>query len=265
MLERTNVLGVGVSAVNMGRATTVVQSWIDRRERSYVCVSGVHGVMESRRCATLRAIHNDAGMVLPDGMPLVWLLRLAGFRDADRVCGPEFMPRLIEESVARGDRHYFYGGSEAALAALQDRLRESAPGVSIAGAYSPPYRALSREEDEAIVAAINAAKPDVVWVGLSTPKQERWMAATRARLEAPALIGVGAAFDMQAGLIARAPPFLRRTGFEWTYRLFKEPKRLWKRYLSSNPLFVLLIALQKLRLHNPALISGESAAIEAEA
>ncbi len=262
MLQRANVLGVGVSAVNMRRATTVVQSWIDARERSYVCVSGVHGVMESRRCRGLRAIHNDAGMVLPDGMPLVWLLRLAGFRDADRVCGPEFMPQFIAGSVARGDRHYFYGGSEAALAALQQRLGERVPGVVIVGAYSPPYRALSAEEDEAVVAAINAARPDVVWVGLSTPKQERWMAAHRERLEAPVLIGVGAAFDMQAGLVPRAPPFLRRTGFEWTYRLVKEPRRLWKRYLSSNPLFVLLIALQTLRLHNPVLISERS---EAEA
>ena len=251
MLQRTNVLGVGVSAVNMDRALHTLQSWIDRRERSYVCVTGVHGVMESRRSESLQAIHNKAGMVVPDGMPLVWLLRWAGFRDADRVCGPELLPRFIADSVRRGDRHYFYGGSEAALAGLQRRLRDQAPGVCIVGAYSPPFRALTEAEDEAVVARINAACPDVVWVGLSTPKQERWMASHRDRLEAPALIGVGAAFDMQAGLIARAPMFLRRTGFEWTYRLMKEPRRLWRRYLSSNPLFVLLVTLQKLGLHRP--------------
>jgi len=255
MLQRANVLGVGVSAVNMNRALASVRGWIDRRETAYVCVTGVHGVMESHRSPALRAIHNAAGMVVPDGMPLVWLLKMAGFRDADRVCGPEFLPRYIVESVARGDRHFFYGGSEKALAGLQSRLRELAPGVRIVGAISPPYRELTEAEDAAMVATINAAAPDIVWVGLSTPKQERWMAAHRGRLHAPVLIGVGAAFDMQAGLVKRAPPFLRRTGFEWTYRLIQEPRRLWKRYLSSNPLFVLLVVLQKLGLYRPALTS----------
>ncbi len=253
MSQRANVIGVGVSAVNMATALAVVKSWIDHRERHYVCVTGVHGVMESRRSPSLCAIHNRAGLVLPDGMPLVWMLRLAGFRHADRVCGPEFMPRLIEESVARGDRHYFYGGSEQALVALQARVATLAPGAIVVGMHSPPYRPLSSAEDEAVVAAINAAKPDIVWVGLSTPKQERWMAAHRELLHASVLIGVGAAFDIEAGMIERAPRFLRRTGFEWTFRLMKEPKRLWKRYLSSNPLFVVLVAAQKLGLYRPAL------------
>lgn len=253
MPAHVNVLGVGVSAVNMDRALATIRGWIDGGERSYVCVSGVHGVMESRRSAELRRIHNRAGLVVPDGMPLVWMLRLAGHRDADRVCGPELLPQLIVESAARGDRHYFYGGSQAALDGLQRALCHLAPTVRIAGAYSPPYRPLTDAEDDAVVAAINAAAPDIVWVGLSTPKQERWMAAHRERLHAAALIGVGAAFDMQAGLVPRAPRFLRRTGFEWTYRLLKEPRRLWRRYLASNPLFVLLATLQKLRLYRPSL------------
>lgn len=253
MPAHVNVLGVGVSAVNMDRALATIRGWIDGGERSYVCVSGVHGVMESRRSAELRRIHNRAGLVVPDCMPLVWMLRLGGHRDAGRVCGPELLPQLVVESAARGDRHYFYGGSQAALDGLQRALRRLAPTVRIVGAYSPPYRPLTDAEDDAVVAAINAAAPDIVWVGLSTPKQERWMAAHRARLHAAALIGVGAAFDMQAGLIPRAPRFLRRTGFEWTYRLVKEPRRLWRRYLSSNPLFVLLVTLQKLRLYRPSL------------
>ncbi len=251
--QRANVLGVGVSAVNMTSALATVKDWVARRERAYVCVTGVHGVMEAHRSPSLRAIHNAAKMVVPDGMPLVWLLKLAGFRDADRVCGPEFMPLCIVESAARGERHFFYGGSEAALAALQHRLRDLAPDLRIVGAISPPYRDLTEAEDAAMVAAINAAAPDIVWVGLSTPKQERWMASHRERLQAPVLIGVGAAFDMQAGLVTRAPTFLRRTGFEWTYRLVKEPRRLWRRYLSSNPLFVLLVVLQKLGLYRPPL------------
>ena len=254
MTARVNVLGIGVSAVNMDQVLAQMKSWIDRRARAYVCVTGVHGVMESRGSPALQAIHNNAGLVVPDGMPLVWLLKLAGYSSADRVCGPELMPRFIAESVVRGDRHFFYGGSEAAIAALQDRVRAMAPGVCIAGAISPPYRPLTQAEDEAMVAAINAARPDIVWVGLSTPKQERWMAAHRSRLEAPALVGVGAAFDMEAGLIRRAPMFLRRTGFEWTYRLAKEPRRLWKRYLSSNPKFVLLAILQTAGLYRPPSI-----------
>ncbi len=255
MTPRVNVLGIGVSAVNMDQALAQLRTWIDQRTRAYVCVTGVHGVMESRRSSALQAIHNNAGLVVPDGMPLVWLLKLAGCNTADRVCGPELMPRFIQESVARGDRHFFYGGSEVAIAALQDRVRAMAPGVCIAGAISPPYRALTDSEDEAMVAAINAARPDIVWVGLSTPKQERWMAAHRNRLDAPALVGVGAAFDMEAGLIKRAPMFLRRTGFEWTYRLVQEPRRLWKRYLSSNPKFVLLATLQAVGVYRPPLVT----------
>ncbi len=254
MTPRVNVLGIGVSAVNMEQALAQLRAWIDQRVRAYVCVTGVHGVMESRRSPALQAIHNNAGLVVPDGMPLVWLLKLAGYDRADRVCGPELMPNFIKESTARGDRHFFYGGSEAAIAALQSRVRAMAPGVCIAGAISPPYRPLTEAEDEAIVAEINAAGPDIVWVGLSTPKQERWMAAHRSRLEAPALVGVGAAFDMEAGLIRRAPMFLRRTGFEWTYRLLKEPRRLWRRYLSSNPKFVVLATLQAVGLYRPRLV-----------
>ena len=262
MLERTNVLGIGVSAVNMPVALSVVKDWIDHKERSYVCVTGVHGVMEGWQSSALRVYHNDAGMVLPDGMPLVWLLKIAGFRDADRVCGPEFMPRLIQDSVARGDRHFFYGGSEVALAALQIRLKANNPGVNIVGRCSPPYRPLTSEEDAAIVRQINDANPDIVWVGLSTPKQERWMAEHRDLLNASVLIGVGAAFDMQAGLVSRAPMFIRRSGFEWTYRLFKEPRRLWRRYLSSNPLFVLLVTLQKLGLYRPSLLTRRDSAVQ---
>jgi N-acetylglucosaminyldiphosphoundecaprenol N-acetyl-beta-D-mannosaminyltransferase len=163
------------------------------------------------------------------------------------------MPRLFQHSVPRGYRHYLYGGSEQALALLQHRLRKLAPGVEIVGAHSPPYRALTAEEDDAAIAAVNHARPDIVWVGLSTPKQERWMASHRARIEAPVLIGVGAAFDIHAGLVPRAPRMLRRTGFEWTYRLMKEPRRLWRRYLSSNPRFVALVTMQQLGLFKPSL------------
>jgi N-acetylglucosaminyldiphosphoundecaprenol N-acetyl-beta-D-mannosaminyltransferase len=252
MLPRANVLGVGVSAVNMDLAVRTIFDWIDRGDRHYVCVSGVHGVMESHRSPELRRIHNEAGMVTPDGMPLAWLLRLVGYRDSDRVCGPELMPRIFVDSQDRGTRHFLYGGSPRALELLRNHLGEVAPHAVIAGAYSPPYRSLTNEERAGIVEMINASGADIVWVGLSTPKQERWMAEQRGELTAPVLIGVGAAFDIQAGLVTRAPPFLRRTGFEWTWRLIHEPRRLWRRYLSSNPLFVFLVAMQMLRLRRPS-------------
>ncbi len=244
-LQRANVLGVGVSAVNMETATRTIHAWIDHGQRHYVCVTGVHGVMESWQSADLRRIHNAAGMVTPDGMPLAWLLQAAGHRTSDRVCGPELMPRIMIDGQARGDRHFFYGATEDTLQRLQRRLLAVAPQARIVGALAPPFRPLSAAEDAAEVEFINDCAPDIVWVGLSTPKQERWMAAHRSLLTAAALIGVGAAFDIHADLRKRAPRFIRRTGFEWSWRLLTEPRRLWRRYLVNNPRFVALVALQK--------------------
>ncbi|MFO1074442.1 MAG: WecB/TagA/CpsF family glycosyltransferase [Geminicoccaceae bacterium] len=251
-MARENVLGVGISAVNMQSAIETVLGWVARRERHYVCVTGVHGVMESMQAPALREIHNRAGMVTPDGMPMAWLLRLGGHRGSDRVCGPELMPELFAQGQARGLRHFLYGSSPATLARLERSLLALAPEARIVGTLSPPFRPLTAEEDAAIVAEIDASGADIVWVGLSTPKQEYWMAAHRERLAAPVLIGVGAAFDIQAGTVARAPVFLRRTGFEWSYRFLKEPRRLWRRYLYNNPRFLGLIAMQKARLYRPA-------------
>jgi N-acetylglucosaminyldiphosphoundecaprenol N-acetyl-beta-D-mannosaminyltransferase len=243
-MPRLNVLGIGVSAVNMDSAVEAIGGWIDAGERHYVCVTSVHGVMESWRSSELREIHNRAGMVTPDGMPLAWLLRLAGHRGSDRVCGPELMPRLLRESQARGHRHFLYGSTETTLARLREAIGALAPHAQIVGVLSPPFRRLTEEEDAEEVAYVNSCRPDVVWVGLSTPKQERWMATHRARLSAPVLIGVGAAFDIHAGLQKRAPHFMRRSGLEWTWRLISEPRRLWRRYLANNPYFVMLICLQ---------------------
>ena len=252
MIATVNVLGVGVSAVNPALAVTELRRWIAEGERRYVCVSGVHGVMECHRDPSLKAIHNHAGLVLPDGMPLAWWVRGAGHPEADRVCGPEFMPLVFE--TLRGRRHFFFGSTEKTLSDLIRRVKAQYPDAQIAGSISPPFRNVTDEEDAEIVRTINDSGADIVWVGLSTPKQERWMAAHRGKLAAPALIGVGAAFDMQAGHIDRAPKFIRRTGFEWAYRLMLEPRRLWRRYLLNNPAFVVLAAAQITRLmHFPAL------------
>jgi N-acetylglucosaminyldiphosphoundecaprenol N-acetyl-beta-D-mannosaminyltransferase len=248
-MERFNILGVNVSAVTIHSAWDTIRLWIEQRRREYVCVTCVHGIMESRRSSELRRVHNEAGMVTPDGMPLAWLLRLAGYSKSDRVCGPELMPEVVRQSVEHGVRHFFYGGTPDVLDRLTAEVMRIAPGVQIVGSFAPPFRALTEQEDEEIVKIINDSHPDIVWCGLGMPKQELWMARHRDRLDAPVLIGVGAAFDIHAGVVKRAPPMLRRTGFEWTYRLIKEPRRLWRRYLGNNPLFVWLIAMQMLGVH----------------
>ncbi len=250
---RVNILGVGVSAINMTMALEIIDGWIAHRESHYVCVTGVHGVMESQRDENLRRIHNQAGLVTPDGMPLVWLSRLKGFRHVDRVYGPDLMLALCERSVARGYRHFFYGGAKGVPEQLSEVLQRRFPGLCIVGTYSPPFRPLTAEEDEEVVRMINGADPDIVWVGLSTPKQERWMADHVGRLTAPVLIGVGAAFDFHTGRKPQAPRWMQRSGLEWLFRLLTEPRRLWRRYLINNPLFIALILLQAAGLRKQAL------------
>ncbi|GJG87397.1 UDP-N-acetyl-D-mannosaminuronic acid transferase [Gemmatimonadetes bacterium T265] len=243
---RVDVLGVGVSAIDVPAALAAFDRWIARGRRHYVCVSGVHGVMESQRDPGLRDVHNAAGLVTPDGMPLVWLSRLAGHATVRRVYGPDLMLAYCAHGVPAGRRHYFYGGNDGVPELLADRLRARVPGLQVVGTYSPPFRALTPDENDAVVARINAAEPDVVWVGLSTPKQERWMAAHRARLDAPVLVGVGAAFDFHAGRKRQAPRWMQRSGLEWAFRFASEPRRLGRRYLVNNPLFVWHVARQLL-------------------
>ena len=238
---KVNVLGVGVSAINMTDAIRAIDRWIACRDARYVCVTGVHGVIESQRDPDLRRIHNAAGLVTPDGMPLVWLLKQGGYHHASRVYGPDLMLALFAHSSDGRWRHFFYGSSDPVLTQLQRIMAARFPGARIVGSFSPPYRPVTKAEDEHIVRMINDSSADVVWVGLSTPKQERWMAEHRTRLSAPVLIGVGAAFDIHAGMLRQAPRFIQRSGFEWLFRLIMEPRRLWKRYLRNNPEFVLRI------------------------
>mgnify|MGYP005841979083 CR=1 FL=1 len=252
-LERVNILGVGVSAINMTLALETIQGWIASGEQRYVTVTGVHGVMESQRDSHIREIHNRAGMVTPDGMPLVWLSRLKGQPHVSRVYGPDLMLAVCEASVAAGWRHFLYGGAEGVPDLLAGKLQERFPGLVIAGTYSPPFRAITPEEDEAIVKMISDARPDIVWVGLSTPKQERWMAAHLGRVNAPVMIGVGAAFDFHTGLKRQAPRWVQRIGMEWFFRLATEPRRLARRYLINNPTFVMLVLAQALGLRRYTL------------
>jgi len=238
------VLGVGVSAIDMTRAVSLVEGWIAATAHNYVCITGVHGVMESLDDPQLRAIHNRAGLVTPDGMPLVWLGRLHGHAHVDRVYGPDLMLACCAASTAKGYRHFFYGGGPGVAERLGQKLTERFPALVIAGTWSPPFGELTPAEEQAAIETINAARPDIVWVGLSTPRQERWMARHVGRLSAPVLVGVGAAFDFNAGLKPQAPRWMQRSGLEWLFRLGTEPRRLWRRYLRNNPRFIWHIFLQ---------------------
>jgi N-acetylglucosaminyldiphosphoundecaprenol N-acetyl-beta-D-mannosaminyltransferase len=248
VIDRVDVLGVHVSAINPTMAVAEIERWIDAREQHYVCVTGVHGVMESQRDPALREIHNRSGLTTPDGMPMVWAGRRAGATWMQRVYGPDLMLDVLARAAERGWSSYFYGGKEGVPELLAERLTARLPGLRIVGSYSPPFRALTPGEDDAIVEQINSVTPDLVWVGLSTPKQERWMAAHVGRLRAPVLLGVGAAFDIHAGTLRQAPPWMQRSGLEWAYRLYREPRRLWRRYFSNNPRFVLGIVRRRPRL-----------------
>ena len=245
VLSRTNILGVGVSAITLQTAAAAIEGWISRRERHYVCITGVHGVMECQRDPGLQAIHNAAGLVTPDGMPLVWMSHALGFRHVERVYGPDLMRLMTARSAERGYRNYYYGGGKCTVERLTEVLIRTHPGLEVVGAFSPPYRPMTTEEDEKLVKMINAARPDIIWVGLGTPKQERWMAAHLNRLEAPIMVGVGAAFDFLAGEKRQAPRWMQRNGLEWAFRLLTEPRRLAGRYIRNNPAFVLR-ALQQL-------------------
>lgn len=242
-----DILGVGVSAITPAEALQRVRRWLDRREKHYICVNTVHSLLCARDDPRLPEVYANAGLVTPDGMPLVWLSRLRGRTDVQRVYGPDLMLACCDAFRDRAARHYFYGGADGVPEALAARLTRRFPGLQIAGGYSPPFRALTEAEDEAIVDRINAARPDFVWVGLGAPKQDHWMAEHAERLDALVLVGVGAAFDFHSGRKRQAPYWMRRNGFEWLFRLLNEPRRLAGRYLVGNSRFLLLVLAEEVR------------------
>jgi len=241
---RVNILGVRVSAISLADAVETILEWIARGSREYVCLAPVHAVMECYRSVELTRIYNESGLTTPDGMPIVWLLKSKGYTRVSRVYGPDLMLALMRRSSKAGYRHYFYGGTPEVLDQLVSNLRGQSPEMEVAGCHAPPFRSLEQEEERAIVDAINAAQPDILWVALGSPKQERWMSAHRDRLHAPVMIGVGAAFDFISGAKPQAPSWMQRSGLEWLFRLASEPRRLWRRYLIDNPTFVALMLAQ---------------------
>ena len=256
--ERVDVMGIRVSAIDMLTALDTIDSWVAERTPNYVCVTGVHGVMESQSDPELRRIHNDAGLVTPDGMPLVWLCRHHGNPQVERVYGPDLLLRCCQRSLESGWSHFFYGGADGVAESLAERLKLKFPGLKVAGCHCPPFRPLTAAEDAAIRGQIRDSGADIVWVGLSTPKQERWMAANVGRLGAPVLIGVGAAFDFHSGRKRQAPLWMQHSGLEWLFRLMQEPRRLGPRYLKNNPLFLYFLLARSLQRTASKSITDES-------
>jgi N-acetylglucosaminyldiphosphoundecaprenol N-acetyl-beta-D-mannosaminyltransferase len=245
-IPQADLLGTRLALADYEQVLDWVDAAVAARVRGYLCVAAVHTVMAAHEDPALRAAVDGAAFTVPDGQPLVWALRALGHDIGARVYGPELMARACERAARGGvQRHYLYGGRDAAaLERLAAVLRARFHGLQLAGGHAPPFRELSEAELDELAATINAARPDVVWVGIGVPKQEKWMVAMRARLDAPVLIGVGAAFDFHAGLIPQAPAWMQRAGLEWAFRLFQEPRRLWRRYLRHNPRFLAAFARQ---------------------
>lgn len=237
------VMGAPIDAISWGKALSQISDWASHQESRYVCISNVHSVVTASHDAAFGRVVHEADMATPDGAPVAWMLRRLGHAGQQRINGPDLMWRYCALAAESGQPMFLYGGAPETLELLQQRLLVRFPGLKIAGAYSPPFRPLTEVEDEAVVDQINASGAGVVWVSLGCPKQELWMAAHRGRIHA-VMVGVGAAFDYHAGTIRRAPLWMQHAGLEWLHRLASEPRRLWRRYLVTNTLFVLGAAKQ---------------------
>jgi len=242
-----SLLGVPVAMTDYAEAIEVMDGLVETRARGYLCAAPVHALMVAQEDPQMLEALRGSTLVVPDGMPLVWAANLLGEDLDDRVYGPELMLRYSDRCAERGHRVWLYGGrDQGSLVQLALSMRRRHPGIRIVGGYSPPFRPLTDEEEEALVRQINEARPDVLWVGIGVPKQEKWMARMRDRLDVPVMCGVGAAFDFHSGRISMAPPWMQDRGLEWIYRIAQEPGRLLPRYLYTNPRFVLAFARQYL-------------------
>ena len=239
MTKRVNVLGVGISVLNLHSALDAIAAAVRDRRKGYICVTGVHGVMEAQDDEAFKAILNGAFLCTPDGMPMVWAGKHAGHSEMSRVYGPDLMLEVCAWSETSGAKHFFYGGTDGVAELLAQKLKAKFPKLQVAGTFTPPFRALNETEVKSLQAQVAAVQPDIFWVGLSTPKQEKFMAEFLPKLDATLMVGVGAAFDFHSGRVQQAPRWMQRSGLEWFYRLCQEPRRLAKRYFRNNPLFVL--------------------------
>jgi N-acetylglucosaminyldiphosphoundecaprenol N-acetyl-beta-D-mannosaminyltransferase len=247
-MKTMDILGVPIAAADIPRAADRIEQWIRDDAREYVVARDVHGIVRCQSDPELMRAHRAAGMCVPDGMPIVLINRLYGHKETRRVYGPDLMIEMMQRSVPKGHRHFLFGGKQGVPELLRDRLIERFPGLNIVGTFSPPFRPMTSEEETELAARIEQTKPDILWVGLGTPKQELWMARHAGRLNAKVMVGVGAAFDFHAGLVRQAPRWLQPLCLEWLFRLCMEPRRLWRRYLLNNPRFIYMMIGQLLHI-----------------
>ena len=243
-----HVLGVDVDAIDLDEALGRVAVLLQGSRKSYVCVAGVHGIMEAQRNPQLMEVYSGSEMTIPDGMPLAWVGRMQGHIAMPRVTGPDLMLEVFRRKEFARATHFLYGGREGIAEELRDKLRIQFPWVKIVGTYTPPFRVLSEYEEEQFISTIGGLKPDIIWVGISCPKQEIFMARYLPELETKLMFGVGAAFDYHTGRIRDCADWIKRAGLHWLHRLLQDPRRLWRRYLRNNPAFVWFITLQMLKV-----------------
>jgi len=241
------ILDTPISIVSLDRVIGLFDAWMANRQDRCVVLRDVHGIMRARNDVDLRNAHEHADLITPDGMPLVWVSRIAGTHGISRVCGADLLSAVCRHGLEVGWRHYFYGGAPGVAEQVIAQLLRKHPAIQIAGWYFPPFRALNRDEDEFACADIRAKHADFVWVGLGTPKQELWMEDHRGRCGGAIMLGVGAAFNFHSGSTSRAPKWMQNGGLEWLFRLLQEPRRLWRRYLLLAPLFAILVSLDLVR------------------
>jgi N-acetylglucosaminyldiphosphoundecaprenol N-acetyl-beta-D-mannosaminyltransferase len=249
-----NVLGVQIDAIDMQIAVSRLIELLHNGRKSFICVAGVHGVMESRRFPKLRQAYAEAAMTVPDGMPLVWVGHLQGKREMRRVTGPDLMLQMFGRPEMADATHFLYGGREGVADELRSRLEKEFPHTRIVGTYTPPFRDLNAEEELAFVSKIAELKPDIIWVGISCPRQEQFMSQYLPVLETKLMFGVGAAFDYHTGRIRDCSQWIKDAGLQWLHRLMQDPRRLWHRYLSTNPAFLWHITWQLLGLRQYSII-----------
>ncbi len=236
--HRLDLLGVRVSDVTIPKAVGIIDQWVQQKYKTYVCVAPVSTLVDCQKNSQYKQVVNAAGMVTPDGMPVVWLGKKAGSRTIERTYGPDLLQAVCANGHNSGYRHFFYGSSSETLGRLVDCLKKSAPKLNVVGCISPPFLPQAAQEDRHVIDQINQARPDILWVGLGSPKQDFWMSLNRPLLDVPVIIGVGAAFDFLSGAKPQAPLWMRKSGLEWIFRLCQEPRRLWKRYLFGNTAFI---------------------------
>ena len=241
---RANVLGVGIHAVNLDAAVALMESAVLSRRHEYVCVTNVHAVMEAQTNEHYKDVLNHSFLTVPDGRPSVWIGRFQGHSQMDQVGGPDLILKFCHLSSLKGYTQFFYGGQPGVAERLSEEMRRRYPGLKVVGTYTPPFRTLTEQEESELSGRFASLKPDVTWICLGAPKQELFMDKYLGRFDTRIMVGVGAAFDMHIGTISDAPQWVKRLGFAWLHRLAQEPRRLWKRYLKTNPRFLLAITLQ---------------------